>query len=181
VLSAKGVFEESGDALIEGANIKSGSAVYDWKDRFQTYRVNSQMPSFGDGADDPLHAEIGEARDTNVMRHRPLIVNSEAWATPEATRIRAENECCCRAGKSTRVNIQVTGWRQSSGKLWKPGLKVSVTSPALYRLDNADMVISTVRYTYSDGDGAVAELELTRPDVYLDTGAGEVKEDPFGL
>ena len=177
VLSAKGVFEESGDALIYGKNIKSASAVFDAKDRFSEYMVNGQTPAFDDGADDPYHDQIGKARDPNVMRYRPLILTAESWTDPDAAKTRAENECCCRAGKSFRVNAQVVGWRQSSGVLWKPGLKVEVTAPPLY-LENSELAVGTVRYSFSDGDGAITELELTRPDAYLDSGAGKVEEDP---
>lgn len=180
VLSAKGSFADSGDALVYGRNIKSATANFDWRNRFQTYRVNGQMPAFDDGLDDPRHDEIGEARDVNVMRKRPLILTAEAWSGEEECRTRAENECCCRAGDSERVNVQVVGWRQSSGELWKPALQVSVTAAPIY-LDNDSFVVATVRYSYSDGDGTVAELELRRPDSYLESQTGQVEEDPYGL
>jgi prophage tail gpP-like protein len=76
--------------------------------------------------------------------------------------------------------VRVAGWRQSSGALWRPGLKVMVAAPALY-FDNAELVVSSLRFTFSDGDGTVTELELTRPDAYLDSQAGEVEEDPDEL
>lgn len=178
VLSAKGVFKASGDALIYGENIKSGTVSNDWKDRFQTYTVNGQMPAFNDGADDPVHDQIGVARDQNIMRRRPLILTAESWTTPDGAKTRAENEACCRAGNSLRVNIQVVGWRQSSGALWRPNLKVPVFAPPLY-LNNVELVIATVRYSKSDSTGTIAELELKPPEAFLESGHGEVGEDPL--
>jgi prophage tail gpP-like protein len=177
VLSAKGVFERSNDALIYGKNIKSASAEYDWRNRFQTYKVNGQVPSFDDGETDPKTDEIGEARDVNVMRKRPLILTAESWSDEAACRTRAENECCCRTGNSERVNVQVAGWRQSNGQLWKPGLLVAVALTALYIPGGMEFVIATVRYTFSDSDRTVAELELKRPDAFLETQTGKVGED----
>ncbi len=179
VLSAKGVFKDTGDALIYGQNIKKIALNRDGKNRFQTYTVHGQMPAFSDGADDPVHDQIGEARDPNIMRRRPLILTAESWTRPDAARTRAENEACCRAGNSLRVNVAVAGWRQSSGALWKPGLKVSVTAPPVYLADNTVLVISTVRYSYSDSDGTIAELELKPPDAFLESGRGEVGDDPI--
>ncbi len=66
-----------------------------------------------------------------------------------------------------------------SGALWKPGLKVSVTAPPVYLADNTVLVISTVRYSYSDSDGTIAELELKPPDAFLESGRGEVGDDPI--
>lgn len=178
-ISAKGVFPATGDAIIEGKNILSGSAVYDWKDRFSDYTVHGQMPAFDDGADDPAHNQIGNARDVNVMRYRPLILTSESWATLESARIRAENECAWRAGKATRVNVQVPGWRQSNGSRWMPGIKTAATSRSLYIPDNTELVVSSVRYSFSDSDGRIAELELTRPDAYMNNCSGAVEVDPY--
>jgi Mu-like prophage tail protein gpP len=176
VLSARGKFEAAGDALVEGANIKAGTATFSFRDRFSDYLVHGQKPAFLDGAEDPKENEIGKARDPNVMRHRPLLLTAEFWTTAESALIRAENICANRAGHSTRVNIRVVGWRQSSGELWRPGLRLPIVSPNLY-LDGAEMVISTVRYTFSDSGGTECELEMTRPDAYLDNCSGQVEKD----
>lgn len=179
VLSARGDFIAAGDAVVEGRNLLSGSAEYNHQDRFRDYKVHAQMPSFFDGASDPVHDQIGVARDTNMMRHRPLILTCESWADPADVEIRAKNECAYRAGESSRVNIQVAGWRQSGGSLWRPRLKLPVTSSSLYIADNTELVVRTVRYTFSDGDGRKAELEMTRPDAYLKDCSGQVEDDPF--
>lgn len=178
VLSARGEFESSGDSLVEEVNIKSGVAVYDFRDRFSVYKAHAQMPALFDGADAPVHNQIGEARDANLMRYRPLILTCDSWSSSADTETRAKNECAYRAGKSSRLNIQVAGWRQSGGALWRPKMKVPVISRSLY-LDNVTFVIRTVRYSFSDSDGTIAELEMTRPDAYLNSGAGEVESDPF--
>ena len=177
VITAKNEFEACGDALIEGVNIKSGSASFNWRERFKEYTCHGQMPAFFDGADDPIHNQIGKATDCNVKRYRPMLITGESFVTCDAARIRAENECGCRAGKSTQVRIEVVGWRQSSGQLWRPRQKVSVQSNSLY-LDNAELVIATVRYGFSDFGGKTVDLELNRPDAFLESGSGQVESDP---
>lgn len=178
VLSAKGKFTSSGDALVYGQNVKSAVGNYDFRDRYSDYKAHGQMPALGWGGQDPHNDLLGKARDENVMRYRPLLITAENWADPEGVTTRAKNEATARAGKSSRVNVQVVGWRQSSGSLWEPGLKVAVTIPPLY-LPNVVFVISTVRYSFSDSSGTITELELCRPDAYLDAGSGEVEKDPF--
>ncbi len=178
VLTARGEFKPAGDRLEEGVNLLAATADYDWTSRHQTYRVLGQMPSFHDGADDPMADMLGQARDANVMRYRPLILTCEIWTDAESAEKRAKCECAWRAGKSLRVNVQVMGWRQSNGMLWEPGYTVHLISPSLYQ-DDVELVISTVRYSISDSSGQIAELEMTRPDAYLDNGEGEVEKDPF--
>lgn len=177
VLLSRKSFRKADDQLVEGENITRAAGDYNFADRYSMYRVFGQMPSFNDGIDEPLSDILGIARDANVMRYRPLFLSAEAWTSPESATIRAKNECARRAGKSKRVNVQVVGWRQSSGALWEPGITIHITSPSLY-LPNTEMVISSVRYSISDSDGQVTELELTRPDAYLENGEGEVEAEP---
>ena len=179
VLTARGSFKPADDQLVEGENIKKATGDYNFSNRYSEYTVFGQMPSFNDGVDEPLADLMGTARDVNVMRYRPLLLPAEAWTSPESATIRAKNECARRAGDSKRVNVQVTGWRQSSGALWEPGTTIAITSARL-SLDNEQMVISTLRYSISDTGGRITELELKRPDAYLENGDGEVEEDSDG-
>ncbi len=178
VLSAKNSFKKADDRLVEGKNIKSAAGDYNWSNRYSLYRVFGQMPAFNDGVDEPLADLTGEARDANVMRYRPLFLSAEAWTDPESATTRAKNECAKCAGESTRVNVQVTGWRQTSGALWRSGLSLNITSPRLY-LDNEEMIVTGIRYSESDDSGQIAELELTRRDAFLESGEGEVEKDPY--
>lgn len=177
VLNARGVFKPAGDRLEEGVNVLAATGDYDWTERYSHYRALGQMPSLNDGADDPKADLHGQARDSNVMRYRPLIITCEMYTHPLTVEKRAKCECVWRAGKSLRVNVQVMGWRQSNGGLWEPGYTVHVISPSLY-LDDVELVIRTVRYSINDSSGQIAELEMTRPDAYPENGEGEVEEDP---
>lgn len=180
VLSSRENFKDSGSAIVEGVNLESGSTTLDFRDRYSDYKTNGQMPSIFKGTRDPVHDQIGKAMDQNVRRYRPLFLSCEMNASCDDARIRSENECAYRAGKSLRVNITVAGWRHSGGELWRPRQLVAVTSDSLY-LDGTPLVISTVRYAFSDSGGTVAELELTRPDAYLMQCSGQVEEDPVEL
>ncbi len=180
VLSSRENFKECGAAIVEGVNLLSGVANFDFRDRFSEYTTNGQMPSMFGGARDPVHDQVGRARDNNVKRYRPLFLSCEMNACGDDARIRSENECAYRAGKSLRANIDVPGWRHAGGELWTPGQLIPVTSDSLY-LDGPLLVGSGVRYAFSSEGGTIAELELTRPDAYLMQCAGEVEEDPYAL
>lgn len=180
VLSSRSDFSSSGAAVVEGENLEKGTATYDFRDRFRDYKAHGQMPAFFNGSCCPVHDQVGEARDTNMMRYRPLLLTCEQWASCDDARIRAENECAYRAGRSTRVNVTVPGWRNAGGGLWEPRKTVPVTSDSLY-LDNAELVISSVRYTFNDSGGTITELEMTRPDAYLRDCSGQVESEPYEL
>ncbi|MCD8139447.1 MAG: hypothetical protein LUE17_06675 [Planctomycetaceae bacterium] len=166
------------DDLIEGVNILSADGPQDFCDRFSVYKVNGQMPSFDAGFGEPSEDQFGQAFDQNIGRFRPLVINCECYADPGGARARAETECCCRAGKSTRSIVSVQGWRQSTGEIWMPNLLTTVRSPMIY-LDGQTMVISSVCWTVDERGGPMSLLELNRLDAYLVSASGEVEWDPL--
>lgn len=168
----------TGDDLVEGGNILAARAPQDWRNRYSIYRVNGQMPAFLDGLDEPFEGQYGEAIDRNIHRYRPLTINCECYADAGGARARAEYECCCRAGKANRHYITVPGWRQSSDALWTPNLLVTVRSPMI-DADGVNMIVAGVSWMVGSG-GEVTNLELARPDAFLEDASGQVEEDPFG-
>ncbi len=175
VLGSRGT--KTGDDLVEGVNILAARHPQDWRERYSVYKVNGQMPAFFDGLNDPFEAQFAEARDSNIRRYRPLVVNCECYADPGGAAARADFECCCRAGKANRMYITVRGWRQTSGALWVPNLLVTVRSPMLAP-EGVNMIVAAVTWTVGSS-GVVTELELARPDSFLEDSAGHVEEDPF--
>ena len=153
------------DRLVEGVNIKAASADYDYSQRFSRYMVRGQQSAQNDGAEVGSHDIESTADDPGIKRYRPKILTAEMQATDGSATNRAQLEAATRAGKSTRISATVQGWTMSNGELWPVNALATVSSTFLSV--NEDLVISSVRFALSEGDGFTTELELTRPDAYL--------------
>jgi len=153
------------DSLIEGKNIKSAQAEYDFTRRFSEYKVIAQTHAVNDGWEDAVTSVTMTATDENVKRYRPKIIAGETSATLGSAQNRAELEAAQRAGKSTRVSVVVQGWKQSDGKLWEMNSMVPVLSP--YLSQDGELLIARVQFGISDSSGMTTELGLSRPDAYL--------------
>lgn len=162
------------DALVEGKNIKTASAEYDYSQRFSEYIVKGQAAAANDGWEDAKVDVESRATDPNVKRYRPKIVNAEMQASDGSAENRAQLEAASRAGKSTKISVTVHGWTMSNGELWPVNALVSIRSPLL-SIDE-DLVISEVKFNVSDSAGITTDLQLTRPDAYL-MGQGKVKKE----
>lgn len=162
------------DALIEGRNIKAASADYDYSQRFSEYIIKGQAAAASDGWEPATVAVVQTAKDPNVTRYRPKIINAEAQASDGSASNRAQLEAATRAGQSTKITVTVQGWAMSDGKLWPLNAIVRITSPLL-SIDD-DMLISQVKFNISSESGITTELELKRPDAYL-LGQGKSAKD----
>lgn len=170
--------KSAGDALQQGVNVLSITVDRDHKDRFSKYTVNAQEPSWDQGKSEPVANIQGEACDSNITRHRPMLVNSEMQGNCKSAQERAENEATCRAGQSTQVNVTVQDWRQSGGALWEENMLVTVNFPRAM-LHGVLFVIDSVNYTVNDSGGTITQMLLKRPDAYMNNCSGEVREDPY--
>lgn len=157
--------KQAADDLIEGVNIKSASASYDYTNRFSEYRVKGQQASQNDGAEAGKVNVESKATDKNVKRYRPKVLTAETQATDGSAEKRAQLEAATRAGKSTKIAVTVQGWTMSNGELWPVNVLVGIKSRIL-SIDE-ELLISSVRYNISDSAGIVTELELTRPEAFL--------------
>lgn len=162
------------DKLVQGGNIITASANYDFSNRFSEYIVKGQHPAQGDSEDawSPPKNDI-ESRyiDGNITRYRPLILTAESQTYDKSAETRAKRESAQRAGESTEVSVTVQGWTQSNGELWPLNGVVKITSPALYL--NHELIISTVNFNAGTG-GTITSMTLKQPDAFLNLdGAGK--------
>lgn len=156
----------AGTNLVEGENILAAGARYSSKDRYSDYIVKGQQAcSAGvDGVDaEAARSPRGGAKDAHVTRYRPLLVLADSQATGHTPTARARWEATVRAGKSTRLNVTVQGWRMANGKLWPLNTRSRVVSPML-DIDET-MLITAVVYTLDD-QGTRTELTLQHPDAF---------------
>lgn len=161
------------DDLIEGVNIKSAQASYDFSNRFSEYTVKGQQAAQNDGAQPGKTDVQSKAVDKSITRYRPKILTAETQASDGSAQNRAQLEAATRAGKSTKITVKVQGWTMGDGELWPVNVLININSRMLSI--NEDLLISAVRFVLSDSDGFVTELELTRPEAFL-KGQGKGKK-----
>lgn len=103
-------------------------------------------------------AKVAQSGNSQIARHRPLILIAETQADARRCQQRAEWEAGNREAKARKLSISVQGWRDpDSGWLWRANRKVRVKCPWL-RLDEW-WLIAGVSYKLDEG-GTTAELSL---------------------
>ncbi len=149
-------------ALVEGVNIVEASAMIRADNRHSKYTVKGQ----DHGTDQEHGAKVAErraeARDKSVRRHRPLSLLNESKSMRRNARGRAAWEAAKRSGESLRAECKVVGWCHAPGRLWMPGLNVSVRSPMLYV--NRVLTIENTVLTQSRSRGTIASLSMVPPE-----------------
>lgn len=160
-------------ALIQGENILSADADYDFKERFSKYTVKSQFFN-PDGAEPAVDfSSKAVVTDANVKRHRPLLIKAETGSDSAKCQRRAKWEAAVRTGRSLRVNVTVPGWRQSDGELWTVNRLARVDAPWLGI--NMDLLITEV--TFQKGEATTTQLTLEPASAYQPD--PRTKENPY--
>lgn len=152
-------------ALIEGINIKSGTASYDNSLRFSKYIVKGQMQGLDTTTPETNAANMATSIDSGVLRYRPLVLVADGQANVSDCQKRADWERSTRAGRSRRFTIVTAGWLQVlNGKLWRINETVLVESDTLGVFDS--LLIVGINYSL-DNNGELTTLTLTSKDAYL--------------
>lgn len=164
--------------LVQGVNILSASADYEYNGRFSKYVVKSQTQSVGDEETAPEvdFSVKGEATDPEVKRYRPIIIVSEGAASPAVCITRAKWESSVRAGRSSKLQVTVQGWRQANGKLWQMNELAMVRSPHLGVAQDFLIVGTTI--SKSD-KGTTTLLDLESPLAYVPDPTLIVRKEPW--
>jgi prophage tail gpP-like protein len=165
-------------ALIEGKNILSASATFDAKDRFSKYTVKSQVTE-SDEQGTAGFKVIGVATDEGVTRYRPLIIQAEAQAETVNAKSRANYEAIVRAARAATMSVQVKGFRQGNGDLWKPNLLVGIEAPSIGVPSLTEMLITQVTFSL-DENGSITTLDLKRRDAFIAQEKVTKSKDPWG-
>ena len=171
-----------------GANVRRALGRFDHAERYSVVCVRGQGEGGGqsagvhapDGAvtagGEQLLRARGEARATDpaIRRHRPRVVIAEAAGDATGFAQRAAWEVRHAAGQGTRVAYTVPGWRGPEGALWRTATRVRVRD-AWLGVD-ADLLVATVLFSLTPGDGSLTEVEVTLPDAY-DVQAQPLKDE----
>jgi prophage tail gpP-like protein len=151
--------------LIQGENIKTCQGNFSMRERFSEYRIKGQDRSSDDYDNPENHTQVSAiSKDDLVKRYRPLIVLAEDKGAHATYQQRAEWERNVRRGRSARVTVTVTGWRNTSGDIWRANTLVHLKSPYL----RADCNLLVVGGTYIKDDqlGTLTELQLVGREAY---------------
>lgn len=165
VVLTRGASTVCSTALVEGSNIKDGTARRARTGRFAEYRVLGQHRG-GDETNGASAACVqGSARDENVRASRVLLVRAEGNVSPAQAKERAQWEATVRAARATTLTVVVYGWTQGDGKLWPLNGLVQVRSPTLHA--DGEYLISSVAHSLDRASGATTTLTLRPPKAFL--------------
>lgn len=145
-------------ALIEGENIVNAEIQLDASEQYSEYIIKGQGRR-------GKHDSRGNAKDTSVKRHRPLILLAEDQTQNPASR--AKYEMTVRRGQADRASVRVQSWKQEgdTGELWVPGMRVLINSKRLHK-HGEEMIIASCAYTKNETEGTVCNLNLANPDAF---------------
>lgn len=164
----------------QGVNLVSGSASFDFSNRFSTYIVKSQSNDFSNEPD--LAAVISNfqikqtSSDQTIKRNRPFLFVSEGISNAIQARNRAQWEAKKRAADSSKFKVTVKGWKKADGTLWAPNELVRLKSNDLGVDD--ELLITSIEYNQSNS-GTFCNMELERSDSYLPEPVVKEKDDPI--
>jgi prophage tail gpP-like protein len=148
--------------LQRGVNILAVDGTASWRERHDTILVKGQSAN-------PLQAvaavaaqQLGRAADTEITRHRPLVLAAEDQGDGPDYKTRAEWERGVRYARGVQVDVTVQGWRHAGG-LWAPNTLIPLQDDWL-GIDEP-LLCTAVSYRL-DESGTTALLSLTRPGAY---------------
>jgi prophage tail gpP-like protein len=155
--------------------IKSADGHLTSKGQHNPVKVRGQN-SIGHGAG-ALRVEAELPVDA-LQRLRPKVILLEGDVNDERARQRAEWQAKRAAGNSKTAQVNVIGWRDPGGQLWKRNWLVAFSNPLLF-LDQ-DMVIKQVTLHQDggevSGEGTYSTLQLADPQA-LGGAAGKSGSD----
>jgi prophage tail gpP-like protein len=150
--------------LRRGTNLLEAHVQHDHRERYQTYTLKGGTAGSDDGWGESVSARKEVVQDSNISRHRPLVILAEGQGDGVTLHRRATWERNVRAGRAARVTCTVQGWRPEPGApLWRPNRRISFEDDWL-GVSGEFLIVSTTQ-TLSD-DGQKTELVLSRPEAY---------------
>lgn len=158
--------ERLATTIVEGRNLKSGSARYDATSLFHRYEVMGSHKGRDDLSGEAAAGVKGSAVDENVRSSRVTIIRPDANMTTALAKQRAEWEATVRSAQANSVKVSVPGWQESQFEpVWPRNKLVRVKSPTL-QVDGF-MLITGTTFTMDVDGGAMTSLDLRPPMSFL--------------
>jgi prophage tail gpP-like protein len=166
LITRAGMGGDCSTVLKFGANILRANFEHSHANLYSEISVKGQASAAGFGKFDVTHsaplgvvkrAKVSVVGNSQIQRHRPLILMAETQADAKRCQQRAEWEAANREAKARKITLTVQGWRQADGDLWRINQRVHVTCPWM-RVDEAWLVASVAFQL--DESGSLTELTL---------------------
>lgn len=153
------------DGLEYGKNIKSISFNFEYANRFYKYIVKGQKTSEGVGWTSSNVNIQKEEFDQNIRNTRVKVFQAESQSSLSSVTSRVRFEAISRAAQSESMTIEVIGYTQSNGDLWRENFLVDViVNQGVIRISGEYLIVS-VSYSLSNS-GKITTLKLKRKDAY---------------
>lgn len=157
--------ERAGFSLISGVNVLAARGRLSWRDRYSKFTVKGSGAGIQYWADAPAQSIVGlsaTVSDSEITRHRPLIILNDEITTAEGAARRGQWERQRSIAQSNTVEYTITGWRNpNTGKLVATNEIVPVKDEII-GIDG-DMLISG--FMLDEGEsGRVTVLSVVRPE-----------------
>jgi len=167
VLTSPAYTDRAGTALVEGANILSGSATHDASACFAVYACRGQtVPASDADVGAAAFGTLELATDPDIRSARRLELPAEQAINRSGALTRARWEASTRLGKSVQASVVVVGLREtaaSTAPLWRPGRTIAISAPSLGL--EGDMLITGVSLDIGP-NGDQTTLALGLPSAY---------------
>ncbi len=158
----------AGVSLILGENVKAARGRFSYRQRFSNFKVKAVGAAFGGDWDPAEPVSVGgieaNVKDSEIVRHRPIIIVNEEITTAEGAAKRGQWERQRSIAKSNTAEYTVTGWRiPQTGKLWNINTLVPVIDEII-GLDE-ELLISSVMFS-EDDSGRLAVISVVKPEAF---------------
>ena len=140
-------------SILGFGRIVSATDSVDQSQVYSEYQVLSSQEDYD--ANQPVIGIAGKAAGSG--RFRPLILSAEESLAQGDADKRAQWEMDVRAGRAINIQLQVHGWWDNDGGIWRPSTLLRLAYPQL-ELDG-EYLLSAVDLSYND-DGELATLTL---------------------
>jgi prophage tail gpP-like protein len=152
------------------SNILSSNMSYNYSDRFYKYVFESQgsFSFFNTGGETDANTMVNRsefARDSKIRKTRSLTLNAESSLDGQTDKQRAQWECNIRRARSQTYSARMQGFvAPSDNIIWAPNQLVNIQDE--FADVNAEMLIKSVTYSQSIGEGSTSSLEFVVKDAY---------------
>lgn len=153
-------------AIIEGVNLKSGSAKFSEAERYAEHKVKGHKPQ-ETGEDNFRYEEV--ARDMGAREGPKRVLTPRTSLDRNEAKQKAEQSANNSYGSSVSFEATLQGFRDEGGLLWTPGWLVMVYAPSC----DIAMELAIDEVTWSQDTSSKSVLKLVHPSALGQSGGGK--------
>lgn len=153
------------DTLIVGENVIEGHADFNGEKLYRTYRVNGQQSGTNTSFGGKSIAPHRNVEDTSINRPRLSCEQAKGQSDTSQCHKQALGNRDFQKAEFYKLTYKLTGWRNSSGDLWRINTLVHVEDKIL-GIDSkmGSFLITKVTFDLNNTDGMITTLDVIPPD-----------------